>query len=283
MREPPSNQPSHHPPRSPRPRKRFGQHFLRDPRILERIADAAQLSPADTVIEVGPGRGALTDHLRARAARVVAIEIDRDLCAALRARYEGDARVSVVEGDVLDANLAALAGGPFTLVGNVPYYITTPIIFHALEAPRPRCAVFLVQREVAERLGASPGSKTYGALSVNVQALAKVETLFSVSAGAFHPPPKVESAVVRITPLAQPLVASELERSFQAFVRAAFGLRRKQMRRALRTILGTGIDPVDDLLERAGLGGEERLEDLTVERIVRLHREVERGRSAPAP
>ncbi|HEV2181536.1 MAG TPA: rRNA adenine dimethyltransferase family protein, partial [Gemmatimonadaceae bacterium] len=126
-----------------RPRKRFGQHFLTDPRILARIAQAALLEPGDTVIEIGPGRGALTDALRERAARVIAIEVDRDLAAALRTRYAGDAGVSIVEGDVLEMSLGELGGtapGGFVLVGNVPYYITTPIIFQALEPPRPKRA-----------------------------------------------------------------------------------------------------------------------------------------------
>jgi 16S rRNA (adenine1518-N6/adenine1519-N6)-dimethyltransferase len=255
-------------------RKRFGQHFLSDPRILARIADAALLGPGDTVIEIGPGLGTLTDALRSRAGRVIGIDVDRDLAAMLRARYRDDPHVSIVEGDVLKADLAALADGPFTLVGNIPYYITTPIVFRALEAPRARLAVFLVQREVAERMSASPNSKTYGALSVNLQAIARVEILFPVSAGAFRPPPTVESAVVRITPRDVPLVPPEMERQFQRFVRAAFGLRRKQMRRVVRTITGASTPEVEAMLERAEVSPDVRPEAVSVEGMVAMAREL---------
>lgn len=259
--------------RAHRPRKRFGQHFLTDPRILARIADAALLEAGDTVIEIGPGRGALTDALRARASRVVAIEVDRDLAAQLRTRYAGDAGVSIVEGDVLEMSLGELgaaAPGGSVLVGNVPYYITTPIIFHALVAPRPKRAVFLVQREVAERIVAPPGSKTYGSLSVNVRAFASAEMLFAVHAGAFHPAPSVESAVVRLTPLATPVAPASLEAVFRAFVQDVFALRRKQMRRVLRTITGRSVEDVDTLLERAGVEPGSRPETLDVQQFAAL-------------
>jgi len=264
-----------------RPRKRFGQHFLTDPRILARIADAALLEPADTVIEIGSGRGALTDALRARAGRVIAIELDRDLAAQLRAGHAGDTGVSVVEGDVLEMSLGELGGGApggWVLVGNVPYYITTPIIFQALEAPRPKRAVFLVQREVADRLVAPPGSKTYGSLSVNVRAFAGVESVFAVRAGAFQPAPSVESAVVRLTPLAAPLVPPSMEASFRAFVQDVFALRRKQMRRVLRTITGLGAGEVEALLERAGADPASRPETLDVPTLAALAMAV---RTAP--
>ncbi len=256
-----------------RPRKRFGQHFLTDPRILARIAEAALLEAGDTVIEIGPGRGALTDALRGRASRVVAIEVDRDLAAQLRTRYAGDNGVSIVEGDVLEISLGELGGAAadgYVLVGNVPYYITTPIIFHALEAPRPKRAVFLVQREVAERIVAPPGSKTYGSLSVNVRAFADAEMLFAVHAGAFHPVPSVESAVVRLTPRATPVVPASLETVFRAFVQDVFALRRKQMRRVLRTITRRSVEDVDALLARAGVDPGSRPETLEVEQFAAL-------------
>ena len=268
-REPPPDAPA----RPHRPRKRFGQHFLTDPRILARIADAALLEVGDTVIEIGPGRGALTDALRGRASRVVAIEVDRDLAAQLRARYAGDDGVSIVEGDVLAMSLGELgaaAPGGTVLVGNVPYYITTPIIFHALEAPRPKRAVFLVQREVAERIVAPPGSKTYGALSVNVRAFAHAEMLFAVHAGAFQPAPSVESAVIRLTPRATPAVPASLEPAFRPFVQDVFALRRKQMRRVLRTITGRSVEDVDALLARAGVDPGSRPETLDVQQFAAL-------------
>jgi 16S rRNA (adenine1518-N6/adenine1519-N6)-dimethyltransferase len=155
-------------------------------------------------------------------------------------------------------------------VGNVPYYITTPIIFHALVRPRPKRAVYLVQREVAERLASPPGSRTYGALSVNVQAVAEVEWLFGVPRGAFAPPPKVDSAVVRITPRAEPAVPPESEERFRAFVIDAFGARRKQMRRVLRTITGMSVEESDRVLHAARVRGEDRPEVLSAADFARL-------------
>ncbi len=266
---------------SPPPRKRFGQHFLSDPRILARIAEAAAPAPDETVIEIGPGRGALTERLRERAGRVIAIEIDRDLAAALRARYAADDRLTIVEGDVLDVSLAELAGGPFVLVGNIPYYITTPILFRALERPRAARAVFLVQREVAERLAAPPGSEEYGALSANVQALAHPELLFRVAPGAFQPPPSVESAVIRLTPLAQPLVLPDEEAPFRELVQAAFGMRRKQMRRVVRSLWGLDAHTAERILEAAAIEPTARPETLSPERFVRLLRGRRVGIGAP--
>ena len=266
-----------------RPKKRFGQHFLTDPHILARIADAALLEPDDTVVEIGPGRGALTDALRGRAAHVIAIEVDRDLAARLRTRYAGDAAVTVVEADVLETPPGALgaeATGGYVLVGNVPYYITTPIIFQSLEPPRPKRAVFLVQREVAERIVAPPGGKTYGSLSVNVRAFARAEMLFAVRAGAFQPAPSVESAVVRLTPLDIPLVSPELEPAFRTFVQDAFGLRRKQIRRVLRTITGQSVEQVEAMLARVGIDPASRPETLTVEQFAHLVRVIHRASPA---
>jgi 16S rRNA (adenine1518-N6/adenine1519-N6)-dimethyltransferase len=260
-------------------RKSLGQHFLSDPRILARIADALALSSDETVVEIGPGRGGLTDQLLARAGRVIAIEIDRMLAANLRERHAGDPRLDVVERDVLETNLGLLAGDDFALVGNVPYYITTPILFHALRPPRPTRAVYLVQREVADRLSASPGTKAYGALTVNVRALASAETLFRVSPGAFSPPPSVDSAVVRITPRAHPAVTPDEEEPFRLFVQQAFGMRRKQMRRVVRSLLSVPASRAEELLAAAEIDPEARPETLTPEQFAALVRaEGSRGR-----
>ena len=256
-------------------RKSLGQHFLSDPRILARIADALSLSSDETVIEIGPGRGGLTEHLLARAGRVIAIEIDRMLAATLRHRYTGEARLDVVEQDVLETNLGLLAGGDFALVGNVPYYITTPILFHALRPPRPTRAVYLVQKEVAERLSGSPGTKAYGALTVNVSALASAETLFRVPAGAFSPPPSVDSAVVRITPRATPVLMPDEEERFRVFVQQAFGMRRKQMRRVVRSLLSVSVERAEELLGRAAIDPEARPETLSAEQFAALLRGAE--------
>lgn len=254
-------------------RKSLGQHFLNDRRILRRIVDALDPAAGETVLEIGPGRGALTEQLKDRAGAVVAIEYDRALAAMLRDRYEGS-NVRVVEADVLETDLGAVAGGPYALIGNVPYYITTPILFHALRPPRATRAVYLVQREVAERMRAGPGSREYGALSVNLQALADVELLFRVPAGAFQPPPKVESAVVRVVPRDQPLVAPREERAFREFVQAIFGMRRKQMRRVLRGIGHHDTTTAQSLLERAQVDPDSRPETLAPAQFATLFRSV---------
>ncbi len=256
----------------PPPRKRFGQHFLNDPRILARIVDTLAPTPEETVIEIGPGRGALTDVLVARARRVIAIEIDRDLAPRLRERYAGDGRLTVIEDDVLKVDLGAAAAGPYVLAGNVPYNITTPILFHALRRPRPARAVYLVQREVAERVVAPPGSETYGALSVNVQSVAQAELVFKVPAGAFQPPPKVESAVLRITPRPDPVVSEDEEDAYRALVQAAFGLRRKQLRRVVRTACHLSAEAAERATDAAGLDPASRPEVLTPGDFARLLR-----------
>jgi 16S rRNA (adenine1518-N6/adenine1519-N6)-dimethyltransferase len=256
----------------PPTRKSLGQHFLGDRRILGRIADALQLDGTETVIEIGPGRGALTDILAERARRLVAIEYDRALAAMLLERYADRANVHIVEADVLESSLGALAEGPYVLVGNVPYYITTPILFHALTPPRPERAVYLVQREVAERLVAPPGGKEYGALGVNVGAVARVESLFAVPAGAFRPPPKVESAVVRVTPLAEPLVTDLEQPKLRTLVQSAFGMRRKQMRRVIRSLRPLDAVSADALLESVGIDPQSRPETLTGAQFAALMR-----------
>jgi 16S rRNA (adenine1518-N6/adenine1519-N6)-dimethyltransferase len=254
----------------PHPRKRLGQHFLVDQGALERIADALAPTASDTVVEIGPGRGALTDLLSARAKRVIAIELDRDLVPYLRDRYRAAGNVEVIERDVLQVNLWEVAGEDFLLAGNVPYYITTPILFHALEPPRASRAVYLVQREVAERVVAPPGSRIYGALSVNVQGFAHAEMVGRVPAGAFRPPPKVESAILRITPRADPIVPAAAEPAFRSLVQRAFGLRRKQMRRVMRTIAHLDVEVSDRVLTSAGIDPECRPETLAPADFARL-------------
>jgi 16S rRNA (adenine1518-N6/adenine1519-N6)-dimethyltransferase len=256
-------------PRAPRERahppvlKKYGQHFLTDTRILGAIVDALGPTAADTVVEVGSGRGSLTDILVERSGRVVGVEIDRALAKQLGERYASRPNVQIVQGDVLETDLRALAGDDFLLIGNVPYYITTPIVFKALEPPIPKRAVFLVQREVAERMAAKADTEAYGALSINVGVVADVEQVMIVPAGAFQPPPKVESAVVRITPRAKPLVDVRSLPAFRTFVQAAFGQRRKQMQRVLRTIRGLSAEEASALLERVGIDPTARPEVVT--------------------
>ncbi|MCI0689943.1 MAG: 16S rRNA (adenine(1518)-N(6)/adenine(1519)-N(6))-dimethyltransferase RsmA, partial [Sporichthyaceae bacterium] len=204
----------------PRPKHRLGQHFLTDPRILARIADALEAGPEDTVLEIGPGSGGLTAALAARAGRLIAIEKDRDLVPELRERFP---RATIIEGDALDLDWRALVereAGPtqYLLAGNIPYNITSPLIDHALEPDGPARVVFLVQKEVADRVTAATGSSEYGALTVGVQAVARAERLFAVPAGAFRPRPRVDSAVLRLTPLERPLVAAASRRAFRGLV-----------------------------------------------------------------
>ncbi|HEY7860447.1 MAG TPA: 16S rRNA (adenine(1518)-N(6)/adenine(1519)-N(6))-dimethyltransferase RsmA [Gemmatimonadaceae bacterium] len=253
--------------RPPPIRKSLGQHFLTDPRILARIADAVALAPDETVVEIGPGRGSLTDALLARAARVVAVEVDRKLAELLREKYASELRITIVEADVLEVNLGELAGGPYALAGNVPYYITTPILFQALRPPRASRSVFLVQREVAARMAAPPGADDYGALSVNIQALADVELLFRIPSGAFNPPPRVDSAVVRVTPRAAPVVAPGMEEPFRIFVQASFALRRKQMRRVVRTVAARSAQDAEAALAESGIDPAARPETLSAEQF----------------
>lgn len=255
-------------------RKSLGQHFLNDRRILGRIVDALAPAPDATIIEIGPGRGSMTTLLAERvdSGRLIAIEYDRALAARLREQYAERPNVLIVEADVLASELGALAGGPYALVGNVPYNITTPILFHALRPPRAERAVYLVQREVADRMSATPGSGAYGALSVNLQALADVETLFGIPAGAFNPRPKVDSAVVRVTPKARPVVTDREEQGFRELVQATFGMRRKQMRKILRELRPMAVDQAELLLRSVGIQPDARPETLSAEQFAALHR-----------
>ena len=259
--------------RKPPIRKNLGQHFLSDRRILERIVDALELSGTETVIEVGPGRGSLTELLIPKARRLSLIEYDRALAELLQTRHAELPAVSVIQADVLTVDFGAVAGGPYVVIGNVPYYITTPILFHGLERPRPDRAVYLVQREVAERIVARPGTAAYGALSVNVQAVATPKLLFRVAAGAFQPPPKVESAVVRIEPAGAPVVTPGEEGDFRRFVIEAFGMRRKQMRRVIRSLWNVSAVEAHAALDACSIAPTDRPETLTPGDFARLLRE----------
>lgn len=252
--------------------RRLGQHFLFDPAILDRIVDAIEPGPNDRVIEIGPGRGTLTRRLAGRVAAVVAIERDAALAAALQA--ESIAGCTVVAADALEADwhtlLSAAPAGPCKVVGNVPYAISTPLIEKALHAFSSAVVVFLVQREVGERLAARPGSKAYGALSVGVQVTAAVERLFPVRAGSFRPPPRVESVVVRLRPRADPLVAPADRARFRAFVNALFGQRRRQLVRGLRTVWSVPPEEAVRILDGAGIDPTVRPEVLTPQEFVKL-------------
>ena len=232
-----------------RARKRFGQHFLHDPQVLERIAAAVSPQPDDRLLEIGPGTGALTARLLARVARLEAIEIDRDLAQALRTQW-GD-RLRLHEGDALEFDFAANArarGGALRIVGNLPYNISTPLLFRLLEtADHVLDMHVMLQREVIDRICAEPGSADYGRLTVMLAPRLEIRKLFDVGPGAFQPPPRVWSAVARLTVLAQPRFA--VPDSYGEVVGAAFGQRRKTLRNSLRNLVdeaafeAAGVDP----------------------------------------
>ncbi|MFI5279669.1 MAG: 16S rRNA (adenine(1518)-N(6)/adenine(1519)-N(6))-dimethyltransferase RsmA [Gemmatimonadales bacterium] len=246
---------------------RLGQHFLFDPAILGRIADAALLTSADTVLEIGPGRGTLTRELLARAGRVIAIETDRALAEALR--QSAPDTLTVIHGDALKVAWPAAD----VVAGNIPYQITSPLIERALTRPRPKRIVFLVQQEVAARLAADPGGSDYGALSAGVQLVATVERLFGVKRGAFRPAPRVDSALVRITPRTEPLVeGAEEEAAARGLIQALFQRRRQQIQRSLRESLGLDAGTVGEMLARVGIQPTDRAEELGPPQLVALAR-----------
>jgi 16S rRNA (adenine1518-N6/adenine1519-N6)-dimethyltransferase len=232
-------------------RKRFGQHFLHDQSVLERIAEAVAPQAADRLVEIGPGRGALTTRLLRRHPALDVIEIDRDLVAELRAQFATTPGLVIHSADALRFNFADLAtqrGGPLRVIGNLPYNISTPLLFHLLEQ---RAALVdlhvMLQKEVVERMAAAPNTEHYGRLTVMLAPWTEITLLFDVGPGAFSPPPRVWSAVARVAIRREP--AFPVAPPFAQVVAAAFAQRRKTLRNALRNVLDArtledcGIDP----------------------------------------
>jgi 16S rRNA (adenine1518-N6/adenine1519-N6)-dimethyltransferase len=260
-----------------RPHKRWGQHFLCDPSVVERIVAVAAID-GGAVLEIGPGLGALTDALRTRASRLYLVEIDRGLAARLEARYAAHAHVRVLEGDILELPLRDLIAEPrVTVVANLPYGITTPILFRLLElrARFPR-AVVMMQREVAQRLVATPGSAAWGVLPAIVQAFATARLAFGVSRRSFVPVPRVESAVVDLRWSDEPRVPIGDGVLYRAVVRAAFGQRRKMLRNALGELATAHGHLIDGVLEAAGIDPRARAETLALTDFARLTQAIER-------
>jgi 16S rRNA (adenine1518-N6/adenine1519-N6)-dimethyltransferase len=233
------------------PRKRFGQHFLHDPGVIRRILAALAPQPGQVIVEIGPGLGALTVPLLKQAHSLQAVELDRDVIPRLEAACAGHGQLLVHAADALRFDFRALAppDGKLRLVGNLPYNISTPLLFHLLEqADAIADMLFMLQKEVVERMVAGPGDEAYGRLSVSLAARARVEALFNVSRGAFTPPPRVESAVVRIVPQPAPFPLDDAT-AFSRVVAAAFSQRRKTLANALRhmftreDIAQQGLDP----------------------------------------
>jgi len=230
------------------PRRRFGQHFLVDPRYVARILEAVDPCPGDNIVEIGPGLAALTAGLIERAGRIAGVEIDRDLSAQLRANFPRSA-LALHEADALGFDFTQLGEG-LRVVGNLPYNISSPLLFHVAKfADRVRDLHVMLQKEVVARMTAEPATPDYGRLTVTLQATFRVTRLFVIPPGAFRPPPKVDSAFVRLVPLgdAKPAIADEA--LFARIVAAAFGQRRKTLRNALASFCdeaamrNVGIDP----------------------------------------
>jgi 16S rRNA (adenine1518-N6/adenine1519-N6)-dimethyltransferase len=258
-----------------RPRKRLGQHFLTDRRILQRILAAARLSPSDTVVEVGAGRGILTQGLAQAAGRVIAVEIDEALCEQIRLRLAPYPNVAIVSGDILTLPPEELlardgASPPYVVVANLPYYIASAVLRRFLEAQAPpQRLIVMVQAEVAESMAAEPGRMSL--LSVATQFYARARILFYVPPRAFRPPPKVRSAVVQLDVRPQPAVAVDDREAFFRLVRGGFAAPRKQLRNVLA--LGLGLEPpaAAALLAAAAIDPQRRAQTLTIEEWAHLY------------
>ncbi|MAU34037.1 ribosomal RNA small subunit methyltransferase A [Candidatus Saccharibacteria bacterium] len=254
------------------PKKSLGQHWLTDRSILSDIADAADIQPGDTVLEIGPGLGTLTSELLRRAERVVAVELDNELALKLPGQFPGK-NLTVVNQDILQYDLASLPKD-YVVVANVPYYITSKIIQYLLtSANRPRTIVLLVQKEVAERVAAHPGDMSI--LAVSAQLYAEVDLDQVVPAAFFTPPPKVDSQVVVLRTRPEPLVPESQQRSFFRVVKAGFSAKRKKLRSSLAGGLGVSKEQAALLLEQANISPDVRAEALSMEQWRRLATIVE--------
>ena len=249
------------------PRKRFGQHFLHDPRIIAKILLAVSPKPGDVLVEIGPGLGAITLPLLELAGRLTAVELDRDVIPHLQDAARDKGELTVIQGDALKTPLAPLAptGGRLRLVGNLPYNVSTPLLFHFLEqADCVQDMHFMLQKEVVQRMAAKPGGKEYGRLTVMLAARCKVEPLFNIGPGAFRPPPKVDSAFVRLVPhVTAPFPIQDRGR-FARIVTQAFSHRRKTLKNALAGLVGEALIIATDIDPKA------RPETLSAEDFARL-------------
>lgn len=265
------------------PSKRFGQNLLTDVNILNKIADATESGPGDTVLEIGPGFGTLTSCLSDRAGKVIAIEVDRRLKPILEESLNGRSNIEIRWEDFMRCDLSALPAG-YKVAANLPYYITTPIIMKLLEEENsPALMVFMIQKEVAERLSARPGGGEYGAITVMAQYHGRIECLMGVSREVFWPKPKVDSAVIRIRPYGAEdgsgIARAKSGTVFREVVRAAFSQRRKMLRNALG-VLGLSREALEASFSEAGVEPTARAETLSVETFVALADAVEERRES---
>jgi len=244
---------------SHRPRKRFGQHFLHERGVLQRIVAAFNPKPTDHVVEIGPGEGVLTHELVGKVARLDVVELDRDLITRLRESLPETVTIHSADALKFDFCSLTLPDNKLRIIGNLPYNISTPLLFHLLD--QAHCIedmLFMLQKEVVDRMMAAPGGKDYGRLSVMLQWGAKVEKLFNVAPGAFRPPPKVDSSVVRLTPYEKPLVEVRDPQRFAQIVKAAFSQRRKVLRNTLKGLVAP------ETMERLGVDPGRRAETLSL-------------------
>lgn len=265
-----------------RAKRSLGQNFLVDPNIQRRIVDALEAGPDDEVLEIGPGTGALTRHLAGRVRRLIAVELDDRLAEELREEYADEPGVEILHANALEVDLAELTTdlAALRVIGNIPYNITTPLIFWLLEGPvRPGRIVLMIQKEVADRILAPPGEKAYGALSVGVRAIARVERLFNVGRRSFRPVPDVDSTVIRIEPIQPPPLEPGEEGDLRALTRAAFAWRRKQLQKILRSAPGYGIDQdgLRRIEQETGISLDLRPESLSPEMFITLSRGLRRA------
>lgn len=256
--------------------KKFGQNFLIDPRVLEKIVDAAQITPQDCVLEIGPGIGTMTQYLAESAREVVAVEIDRALIPILQDTLSAYDNVTVLNQDIMKVDVGRIVeernqGRPIKVVANLPYYITTPIIMGLLENHVPLQSItVMVQKEVAERMQVGPGTKEYGALSLAVQYYARPEVVAHVPANCFMPRPNVDSTVIRLTRYQEPPVKAADEKYLFTLIRASFNQRRKTLANGLLGGMGLPREQVAAALEEMGLPASVRGEALTLEQFARL-------------
>jgi len=256
---------------SHRPRKRFGQNFLHDQTVIERILQHVDPQPGQRLVEIGPGRGALTRGLLQRAGALDAIELDRDLLGPLRRGCAGLGELRLHNADALKFDFRALRSDDrqLRLVGNLPYNISTPLLFHLLDqADVIEDMHFMLQKEVVDRMAAGPGSKTYGRLSVMLQVSCEVTPLFEIGPESFDPPPKVDSSVVRLRPLPEPRVAGDRMAAFGMLVGRAFAQRRKTLRNNLKGLLDA------DAITALEIDPGARTETLSLDDLIRLHEAV---------
>ncbi|MFV3089241.1 16S rRNA (adenine(1518)-N(6)/adenine(1519)-N(6))-dimethyltransferase RsmA [Pseudomonas sp. GW6] len=250
-----------------RARKRFGQNFLHDAGVIDRILRAIRAKEGEHLLEIGPGQGAITEGLLGSGAQLDVIELDLDLIPILQGKFGDNPRFRLNQGDALKFDFARLEAAPRSLrvVGNLPYNISTPLIFHLLDnAPLIRDMHFMLQKEVVERMAAGPGGGDWGRLSIMVQYHCRVEHLFNVGPGAFNPPPKVDSAIVRLVPHETLPHPAKDHRLLERVVREAFNQRRKTLRNTLKKLLPA------DAIEAAGVDGSLRPEQLDLAAFVRL-------------